>query len=126
MFGRAGPVQSQSELPFGLRSRLVRRQCVVLAADVGVGCAPPAAARQIEAAHAGATYEGTAQGCEWPRGSITRRFGRDISAAVLWGRQVFGTSRLASCEVRIAAVNKPAYRLRRAASGPTEFVLPER
>ena len=110
------------------RLRLVLAQLTVaLTAGIVVGCTPPKIARQLEAAHPNAAYEATAQGCDWQRGSITRRFGRDAGAAVLWSRQVFGSARLVQCEIRIDAVTgevrRPVYRLRRDAAGRVESVV---
>ena len=79
------------------------------------GCATPQVVRRIEAAHPGAAYEATTQGCD-PGGVTTRRFGQDLRLAVLWSRQAVRGARLLPCEVVIDAVTggtrRPVYRVR--------------
>ena len=71
---------------------------------LAAGCARPEALRRIEAAHPGASYEGSTTGC----GAISptaRRFGGDLRAAVLWARQAVHTTRALPCEATIEAVS---------------------
>lgn len=94
----------------------------LFAAILPFACATtPAEVRQIQAAYPDATYETRVEGCDRHPPIMGRRFGRDLRAAVLWSRQVVGSSRLPACEVVISAViqheQRPVYYVSRSGSG---------
>jgi hypothetical protein len=76
-----------------------------------------------------ATFEARLRGCG-SRQATTRRFGRELRTAVLWGRQAVDSARVLPCEAVIDAVEsgtcRPVYRILHQASGVVEEALPRR
>ena len=100
----------------------------VLAVPV-LGCAggslSPAIAR-IAHERPTATFEAGLRGCG-SRQSTTRRFGRELRTAVLWGRQAVDSARALPCEAVVEAVEdgarSPVYHILRNARGVMEATI---
>jgi hypothetical protein len=87
--------------------KLCHRWSAAALAGFTIGCATPRSIVQMADAHAGATFEATAMGCDRTRRSEprARRFD-DLGAAVVWGKEVATLAPGRSCDVLIDALRE--------------------